>query len=253
MTAHGLTDQVVTTNVGTGLVLLGLAAIVGALSPPAQAALAQLTRQAGLTIGALGAILIIGGLATPTGRAQVLLDFGGLKLNQALSQDRLAAARTTALTEAEATLTLALSQDNSHPAVLRELARARSARFDDAGALVALTQAAQSARVDAFDMLQIAHLYRDLGFADEAYAWAARAYAVWGRAPEDTVLQRYAQATLLDSRAQTLATQAEAAMYARTFSAARSLFEQALTFAPSNVYLQDRIGAAQRAIDKYGG
>jgi hypothetical protein len=42
-------------------------------------------------------------------------------------------------------------------------------------------------------------------------------------------------------------------MRARHFSEALGLFEQALTFEPNNTYLQDRIGAAQRAIDKYGG
>ena len=45
-------------------------------------------------------------------------------------------------------------------------------------------------------MLQIAHLYRDLGFAQEAYSWAARAYTAWGRPPEDAVMQVYAQSTL---------------------------------------------------------
>jgi hypothetical protein len=101
-------------------------------------------------------------------------------------------------------------------------------------------------------MLQIGHLYRDLGFADEGYAWAARAYATWGRPPEDGVMRLYAQSTLHDSRAQNLTDQAEAAMRARIFSEAKTLFEQALTFEPSNAYLQDRIGAARRAVDKYG-
>jgi hypothetical protein len=253
MTAHGLTDQVVTTNVGTGVVLLGLAAVVAAVPASARKSLVRLTQVTSVTVGTGVAILLIVSLATPTGRAQVLLDLGGLRLNQALALEPQSAGRTTALTDAEATLSLALSQDSSHPAVLRELARARSTRFDDAGALESLYQAAQSPRLDAFDMLQIGHLYRDLGFADEAYAWASRAYTVWGRTPEDTVLQVYAQSTLRDSRARTLATQAEAAMLARTFSEARSLFEQAFTFEPTNVYLQDRIGAAQRAVDKYGG
>jgi hypothetical protein len=65
-------------------------------------------------------------------------------------------------------------------------------------------------------------------------------------------MQVYAQSTLHDSRAQNLADQAEAAMRGRTFRDARTLFEQALTFEPSNAYLQDRIGAAQRAVSKYG-
>jgi transcriptional regulator GlxA family with amidase domain len=66
-------------------------------------------------------------------------------------------------------------------------------------------------------------------------------------------MRTYAQSTLNDSRARTLADQAEAAMQARHFTEAHSLFEQSLSFEPSNAYLQDRIGAAQRAIDKYGG
>ncbi|TME37930.1 MAG: O-antigen ligase family protein, partial [Chloroflexi bacterium] len=41
--AHGLTDQVVTTNIGTGLVLLGLAASLAALMPDAIARLAHWT------------------------------------------------------------------------------------------------------------------------------------------------------------------------------------------------------------------
>ena len=105
-------------------------------------------------------------------------------------------------------------------------------------------------------MLQIAHLYRDQGFATDAYTWAARAYATWGRPPEDAVMQVYAQSTLAaldDYRARTLATQAEAAMRARTFGAATALFQQALTFEPDSAYLQDRLGAAQRAVVKYGG
>jgi hypothetical protein len=137
--------------------------------------------------------------------------------------------------------------------VLRDLAWVRSARFDDVGGLTALKQAADSPRIDAFDMLQIAHVYRDLGVADVAYTWAVRAYDLTGRSLEDAVMGTYAQATLSDSRARTLADQAEAAMRARHFSDAHGLFQQALTFEPSSQYLQDRIGASQRAIDKYGG
>jgi hypothetical protein len=153
-------------------------------------------------------------------------------------------------------LTLALTQDSGHPGVLRELARVRSARFDDSGALNALGKAAQSSRLDAFDMLQIAHLYRDFGFAEQAYTWAARAYATWGRLPEQSVMQAYAQSTLVlldDDRARLLADQAETAMGWRRFSEARALFEQALVFRPDSPYLQDRLGAAQRAVAKYGG
>src|SRR5205823_12455375 len=124
------------------------------------------------------------------------------------------------------------------------------------GALNAVQQAARSTRVDAFDMLQIAQVYRNLGFAEDAYAWAARAYASWQRPPEDAVMQIYAQSTLAvldDDRARTLADQAEAAMRWRSFSEARNLFEQALSFQPDSPYLNDRLGAAQRAVAKYGG
>jgi hypothetical protein len=160
--------------------------------------------------------------------------------------------RATSLQDAENTLSLALSQDASHPAILRDLAWVRAARYDDDGGLSALKQAADSPRIDAFDMLQIAHVYRDLGVEDTAYAWAVRSYGLTGRSLEDAVMGAYAQATLTDSRARTLADQAEAAMRARSFGDAHSLFEQALTFEPTSQYLQDRIGASQRAIDKYG-
>ena len=111
-------------------------------------------------------------------------------------------------------------------------------------------------RLDAFDTLQVAHLYRDLGSANEAYRWAARAYETWGRAQTDTdpILLVYKRATLQDSpNAQTLADQAEAAMHARAFSDARALFAQALTFAPGSAYLQDRLGDAERGASRQNG
>ena len=90
------------------------------------------------------------------------------------------------------------------------------------------------------------------GSAEEAYAWAARAYATWGREPDDRVLQVYAQNTLADNegghRARTLAEQAEAAMRARAFGQAAVLFQQALTFAPDNVYLQRPARRGARAL-----
>jgi hypothetical protein len=253
LTAHGFTDQVVTTNVGTALLLLGCATVIAALPPMALKALVRLVVRVAVGLAAMAAVVALGLSATSAGRAQVLLDLGGLKLNQALALEPLAAGRAVGLADAEGTLTLGLAHDPGHPGVLRELARARWARFDDAGALEALQRAATSPRVDTFDQLQIAQLYRDLGFADEAYALAARAYAAWGRPPEDVVMRAYAQATLSDSRARTLADQAEAAMRARSFGEAKSLFEQARTFEPANAYLQDRLAAAQRAVDKYGG
>ena len=251
--AHGLTDQVVTTNIGTGLVLLGLAASLAALMPDAIARLAHWTTRLAAGLAVAAGLLVLALLVAPRGRAQALLDLGGLKLDAAMALEPQSAARSAALVDAENTLSLALTQAGDHPAVLRDLARVRSLRFDDAGALQAITQAAESTHLDAFDMLQIGHVYRDLGFADEAYAWAARAYAAWGRPPEDAVMQVYAQSTLTDDRARVLAQQAEAAMRARSFGEAHALFEQALSFVPGSVYLQDRLGASQRAIDKYGG
>jgi hypothetical protein len=250
--AHGLTDQVVTTNVGTALLLLGAAAVVASLP---EASLGTLNRWAARVGLALVGLLVLGVVvlaALPAGRAQVLLDLGGLKMDQALAQPTQSAQRGAELTDAETLLSAALAQDGSQPAVLRDLAWVRSARFDDDGGLRALAQAAASPRLDAFDMLQIAHVYRDLGVADEAYAWAVRAYGIWGRSPEDAVMENYAQSTLTDSRARTLATQAEAAMRARSYADANSLFQQALTFESNSTYLQDRIGASQRAVDKYG-
>ena len=130
-------------------------------------------------------------------------------------------------------------------------------RYDDARAYGRLEQlTAAPERLDAFDRLQIAHLYRDLGSANEAYRWATRAYESWGRAQTDTdpILLVYKRATLQDSpNAQTLADQAEAAMAARDFRHAQALFEQALVFKPDSAYLQDRAAAAQRAVEKYGG
>ncbi len=253
MEAHGLTDQVVTTNVGTLLLLLGTAAVCAALSEPAVHALSRFTTR--LTVAAIGALLIAGlvALALPFGRAQLLLNLGGLRMNQAFALPEQSPERASLLASAEANLSAALDQDGGHPAVLRDLAWVRSARFDDSAALKAVASAASSPRIDAFDMLQIAHVYRDLGVTDQAYAWATRAYAIWDRSLEDAVMGTYAQATLSDPNARTLATQAEAAMRARHFSDAHTLFSQALTFQPTSTYLQDRIGAAQRAIDKYGG
>ena len=253
MEAHGLTDQVVTTNVGTGLVLCGVSAILAALSPAAIGALNRWTARVSTALVGLAALTALALIALPAGRAQALLDLGGLDMNRALAARAQSADRAAGLAEAENKLALGLAQAPDHPGLLRDLARVRAARFDDSGALGALKQAATSPRLDAFDTLQIAHVYRDLGFAEEAYAWAARAYAAWGRAPEDAVMQVYAQSTLSDDRSRVLAQQAEAAMRARKFGEAHSLFEQALSFAPKSAYLVDRLGASQRAVDKYGG
>jgi O-antigen ligase len=252
MQAHGLTDQVVTTNLGTCVLLLALAAVCAALPDPSATTLARWTLRA--TLVAVGALALAGVVlvATPGGRATLLLNAGGLEMDHALALPSQSPDRAAALESADSVLRAALAQDNSHPGVLRDLAWVRSARFDDVGGLTALKQASESPSLDAFDMLQIAHVYRDLGVADAAYAWAVRSYSLTGRSLEDAVMGTYAQSTLTDTRARTLADQAEAAMRARTFGDAHTLFQQARTFEPASQYLQDRVGASQRAIDKYG-
>lgn len=252
MQAHGLTDQVVTTNLGTLLLVLALACVCAALPDGSLRTLSRWTVGASFAAVALVALAAALSLVLPAGRARLLLDFGGLQMDHALALPAQSPDRSVALQDAEGTLSLALSQDPSQPAVLRDLAWVRAARYDDDGGLSALKQAADSPSIDAFDMLQIAHVYRDLGATDAAYSWAVRAYTGTGRSLEDAVMGTYAQSTLSDDRARTLANQAEAAMRARKFGEANGLFQQALTFEPNSQYLQDRVGASQRAIDKYG-
>jgi O-antigen ligase len=252
MQAHGLTDQVVTTNGGTCLLLLALAAVCAALPDASTTTLARWTLRATLVSVGVVAFVAVALVATPGGRATLLLNAGALEMDHALALPNQSPDRAAALESAESVLSAALAQDNSRPAVLRDLAWVRSARFDDVGGLTALKQASESPSLDAFDMLQIAHVYRDLGVAEAAYDWAVRSYSMTGRSLEDVVMGTYAQSTLTDTRARTLADQAEAAMRARTFGDAHTLFQQAQTFEPVSPYLQDRVGASQRAIDKYG-
>jgi O-Antigen ligase len=250
--AHGLTDQVVTSNLGTLLVFLALAGMLSALTSDGQALLTAWLKRLSLGLGGLVALALVPLLVLPAGRAQVLLDLGGLQMNRALDAE--ADARASMLANAESVLAMALAQDPGHPAVLRDLARVRFARYDDSGSLDALKRAASSPSLDAFDVLQIAHLYRDMGFSDEAYAWANRAYATWGRPAPDVVLRAYAQQTLPDDfRVRTLADQAEAAMHARAYADAIGLFEQALTFKADSPYLQDRLAEAERAATRQNG
>jgi hypothetical protein len=223
------------------------------MSDAALAVLGRWSRRIAFGLLAIAAVVLLTFVVTPGGRALALLNLGGLEMNRAFALPAQAAARPGVLADAENTLAEGLAQAPGNPAILRDLAWVRAARYDDSGGLSAVEQAADSPGVDAFDMLQIAHVYRDLGIVDQAYASASRAYTDWGRAPEDAVMQVYAQATLSDSRARTLADQGEAAMRARTFTQANTLFQQALTFEPDNAYLIDRIGASQRAVDKYGG
>jgi O-antigen ligase len=252
--AHGLTDQVLTTNVGGLLVLLGLAAMLAALTPPGLALVAGWLERSIVVVVAVMTLVGLVMLVLPSGRAQALLNLGSLQLNRAAAAS--ASERTQGLVDAEATLAAANALTPGHAAVLRQLARVQLARFDDTAAFGALRLASEAPRLDAFDMLQIAHVYRDLGAAQQAYAWAARAYATWNREPDDRVLLTYAQNTLANDagghRARTLAEQAEAAMRARAFGQAAHLFQQALAFAPTNAYLQDRLGGAERGIERYG-
>jgi hypothetical protein len=250
--AHGLTDQVVTTNLGTLLVLLALAGMLSALTIDGHALLTAWLKRVSVASAGVLAVGVLALLVVPAGRAQVLLDFGGLQMNRGFDAE--ADARAPLLANAESLLAMGLAQDPGHPGVLRDLARVRFARYDDSGALDALKRAAASPSLDAFDVLQIAHLYRDMGFSDEAYAWANRAYAMWGRPAPDVVLRAYAQQTLPDDfRVRTLADQAEAAMHARAYADAVGLFEQALTFKSDSPYLQDRLAEAERAASRQNG
>lgn len=253
---HGLTDQVVTTNVGTLLVFLALAAILAALQPSAQVVTERTARWLGVGVVAVLLAALLATLVLPGARSRALLNLGGLHLVQAWAASPTPAERSAQLAAADGPFSQGLALDPSQPALLRDQARVRVARYDDPGALDLLKRATAAPGLDAFDLLQIAHLYRDLGFDNDAYTWATRAYAAWGRPQADTdpILLVYKRETLADSpNAQTLADQGEAAMTARDFSAAAALFQQALTFSPDNSYLQDRLGAAQRGVEKYGG
>lgn len=248
---HGLTDQVVTTNVGTALVILAVGSIVASLGPAGLRWLSTWLTRAGLAVAALCllALLVIVGL--PSGRAQLLLNVGNLQLDQAILHDANVDRQRLAI--AESTFKLAQSQDPLQPAVLRQLAWTHLKGYDTDAALESVKAAASSPRIDPFDRLQIAHIYRELGFSDEAYTWATEAFATWGRAPAEPILLPYEQATLADNpRAQSLANRGEAALRARAYSAASTLFRQALRLQPTSTYLQDRLNGAERGIEKYG-
>ncbi len=248
---HGVTDQVITTDVGTLLLLLSLAAILAAAGAAASARLAAWSARVALGVAVVAVVLAVGLAAVPGGRALALLNLGGLELNQALyAGPQVDRAR---LTTAEATLDSALAQDPGHPAILRELALARAQRYDIAGAMDAVGKAAASPRIDAFDELQIARVYLALGFGDEAYAWAARAYQTWGRTPPTAVIGGYERATLPDDSRGVLGPlvdQGEAAVHARDFATALDRFQQAYRLAPHSAYLADRVAYAQRKLEQ---
>jgi hypothetical protein len=101
LTVHGLTDQVVTTNVGTTMLLLGFAAVLAALSMAAADLLARWTAGTALVLGVSTVIVLAALLALPVGRAQALLDLGSLKSNQALAMPTQAPERGAALADAD--------------------------------------------------------------------------------------------------------------------------------------------------------
>src|SRR5262249_42442964 len=156
----------------TLMLLLALAVVCAALPASSATTLATWTLRITAACIGLAALLVVAALALPAGRTTLFLDLGGLQMDHALQLPAQSPERANALHDAENTLMQAFGQDSSNPAVARDLAWVRSARFDDVGGLTALKQAADSPRVDPFDMLQIAHVYRDLGVADVAYTWA---------------------------------------------------------------------------------
>jgi tetratricopeptide (TPR) repeat protein len=244
---HGITDQVLTTNGGTALLFLALAGVLGATRPDLQRQLASWSIRLTVGGGVLILILALGMLLTSGGRARVLLNLGNLELNRALLGQ--AAPDRPALSSAASLLAAAVDQDATQPAAWRQLARARLGTDEITAAVDALQHAASRPDLDAFEMLQVAHVYRDLGFGQEAYAWATRAYAAWGRRPPDAVEVAYQRATLvLDPQGVllTLTDQAEAALRAGRYAEAAALLRQALPLAPDNVYLQSRIAFAER-------
>ncbi len=248
---HGLTDQVVTTNAGTLLAFVSAAMVFAALGPQARRSLWLVLRRTTLGLAFLVAAVGLTVVAVPDARARWEVNVGTVQLSQALLRgpqpDR------QVLSAAEDSFARALASDPGLPSAERGLAWTRLKRFDTAGALTILERAAASPRLDAFDMLQVAHLYRELGFVDDAYRWATRAFDVWGRAPAQPILGVYEQSTLADNPAAiTLAEQGETALRQRRFGDALRLFQQARGLAPGSQYLLDRVGDAERGVQKYG-
>lgn len=248
---HGLTDQVLTTTGGTALLGVAAAFTLAAMRADGHLALAAATRRASLGLGATLAVGLLVIAVLPAGRALAALNWGSLQLtrvqldNPAPDRDRLASA--------EAALSTARALAPGSAAPLRNLARVRLARFDAAGSLELTRQASTTPGLDAFDTLQVARLYRELGFSDEAYRLAARAYDLWGRPPNLAVMQAYREATVRDDfRVRDLAAQAEDAIRNRRWAEAQTLFRQALQFAPENAYLRDRLADADRGFTKEG-
>jgi tetratricopeptide (TPR) repeat protein len=246
---HGLTDQVLTTNLGTALLLLGIAAVLATTPVAAGRVLAR------CGLGVLGAVavlvLVLGALvaAWAPARSAALMDLGGLQLDAATFQR--SQVDPDGAAQATRTLEAALAANPDSRAAQRTLARARLAQFDVAGTLALLQPLTASPSLDAFDMLQIAHLYRDLGFSHDAYQWASRAYQTWGRPASVPVMHTYLQAALPDdARVRTLVDQAEAATRGADYRQAIMLYQAALTFDPDDAYLLDRIGDAERAAAK---
>lgn len=248
---HGLTDQVLTTNVGTLLLVLALAFVLASL--PADVA-ARAGRWAGRATLAVVAAAVVVGLLTavvPGLRAQAYLNAASLSLDQALLGPE--PATPDNLQAAEALAHTGLQSAPGHPGLLRQVARAQVARFDFAAALDTIEQAASSPRLDAFDLLQIARLSRDIGQTQQAYTWAMHAYQLMDRVPPTAVVLEYRRALLPDDpRVRVLADQGEAAIRAERYAEAVDRFQQALSLAPDppNAYLRDRADLAQRLLER---
>src|SRR5262249_40920775 len=154
-------DQVVTTNVGTLLVFLSLAAILAALQPSAQAVTERTARWLGAGVVAVLLAAVLATLVLPGVRSRALLNLGGLHLMQGRAASPTPAERSAQLAAADGPFSQGLAIDPTQPALLRDQARVRVTRYDDPGALDLLKRATTAPGLDAFDMLQIAHLYRD--------------------------------------------------------------------------------------------
>jgi O-antigen ligase len=242
---HGLTDQVFTSNGGTLIAALAVAAIVAAAGPWVRELAPRMVFATTCGVVLLG--LLVGGaaFAIPSVRAQSYLNLGSLHVTQYALTD----GKSGSLAQADALLIAGLAAEPDHAGLVRELARSKLLAFDTAAA-IELTQRAETLpNLDSFDLLQIAHLYRDLGFTDRAYELARKSYVQSGRPAPTDVMQLYSRALLDDDfRVQTLADQAESFMRSREFDKALPLFEQALTFSPTNPYLLERLGDAQRGV-----
>lgn len=246
ISVHGLTDQVATTIGGTLLLLVAASTVLACLGPRARRGVGRLVRWGSATLVVTAAATALVLALLPGGRALVLLNVGSLQLTQGLLRED-----ASSLSAAEATFEAALALEPASPALLRNLALARARQFKIAETLDPLTRAASSPRLDAFDMLQVARVYREVGFGAEAYAWALKAYQASGRPAPPAVMRPYRQGTLKDDPVvRTLVEQGEAALARRAFDEALPKFARALELDPENAYLRDRVGDAERGVER---